>query len=126
VLWLAFVLAWTAALLMPSPDRIARGFLAYVLPGAEDANNLGTYLWWFSKSLHVMAYALLAILSGWLRVPWRSRWLLLVFISAHGFGTEFLQTFVVSRHPSPRDVALDHLGAMLGVGVSWKWWLQRP
>lgn len=84
------------------------------------------FLWWFSKSLHVISYALLAILSGWLRVPWRSRWLLLVFISAHGFGTELLQNFVVSRHASLRDVALDHLGAVLGLGVSWKWWLERP
>jgi VanZ family protein len=111
---------------MPSPDRIARAVLAYLLPGAERANDLGTHLWWFSKSLHVIAYALLAILSGWLRVPWRFRWLLLVFIFAHGVCTELLQTLVVSRHASLRDVALDHLGAVLGLGLSWKWWLERP
>jgi VanZ family protein len=126
VLWLAFVLAWTAALLVPSPDRIARALLARVLPGAEGNHDLDVSLWWFSKSLHVIVYALLAILSGWLRVPWRSRWLLLVFISAHGFCTEFLQHFVVSRHGSLRDVGLDHLGAAIGVGLSWKWWLERP
>ena len=126
MIWFAFALAWTAALLTPSPDRLARAILAWLVPGPEGGPELGDQFWLASKSLHVMAYALLAILSAWLRVPWPWRWLLLVFISIHGFGTELLQHFIVGRHASLRDVGLDHLGALLGLVLSWKWWLDRP
>jgi VanZ family protein len=126
VIWCAFVLAWTASLLIPAPDQLAREILAWLFPSPQAGAELGNEFWLASKSLHIIAYALLTILSGWLRVPWPWRWLLLVFISIHGFGTELLQHFIVGRHASLRDVGLDHLGALLGLVLSWKWWLQRP
>jgi hypothetical protein len=125
-LWLAFVISWTAALLMPAPEQVAKALLVPFFMSRDEFKGMGQPLMVFSKSVHVAAYALFAILSGWLHVPWRSRWLLLVFLSLHGFGTEFFQNFVVSRHPSLRDVGLDHLGLALGLALSWKWWLQKP
>jgi VanZ family protein len=108
LVWLVYVAAWTQALLTPIRlDKVqASPELLFVL----------------AKCLHVTAYAVLAILSGWLRVPWPFRWLLLAGLAAHGMATEFGQQFVATRHPSVRDVGLDWLGLAIGIGLSWKWW----
>jgi VanZ family protein len=112
--WCSFLIAWSRALLVPSPDRF--------LPSDE----LRHYSFEIAKTLHVTAYALFAILSGWLRVPWRYRWLLFVGMVAHAAGTEFLQQFIKDRHPSVRDVAIDLVGIALGMMVSWRWWRNEP
>ena len=114
VIWVLYVIAWTKALLTENPVR----------PGNNPALQYQLFL--FSKTVHVTAYALLAALSGWLHVPPRSRWLLLVFMSLHAFLTEFGQHFYETRHPSLRDVGLDHLGILLGVLLTWSWWRGRP
>jgi VanZ family protein len=75
----------------------------------------------FMKSAHVSAYALLTILSGWLNVSIRYRWLLLFFIMAHAPVTELLQ-IPVGRGGSLDDVGYDHLGVFLGLLMTWKWW----
>jgi VanZ family protein len=80
------------------------------------------YSFSISKTLHVSAYALFAVLSAALPVSARRRWLLIVVMSAHAFLTEFGQVFVEDRHPSLRDVGIDHLGMLLGMALSWKWW----
>jgi VanZ family protein len=111
-LWTVFVIVWTAALLTTEPVYVARAVLAppVIFPT--------------SKLLHLSAYAVLAVLSGWLFVPARWRWLLVVFMCFHAFGTEFFQQFVPERGPSLRDVGIDHVGIAIGLALSSRWWLQ--
>lgn len=130
LIWLVYVLTWTWALLLPNPNDWACWLLGH--PGDQMGDPpfrlqllLFVESFFFSKGLHVSAYAVFAILSMWLRVPWRYRWLLVVFMSCHAMGTEFFQNFEPSRHPSWRDVGLDHLGIILGMGATWKGWLAR-
>jgi VanZ family protein len=111
--WTAYALAWTRALLVENP----------VDPGHDAVLEYQLFL--FSKAVHISAYAVFAALSGWLRVRFRYRWLLLVFLSLHAFATEYGQQFFRTRHPSLRDAGLDHLGMLLGVLLTWKWW-RRP
>jgi len=112
LLWCVFVVIWTTALLTTEPVHVAHAVLAprFIFP--------------MSKMLHVSAYALLAILSGWVIVPVRRRWILLVFMSLHAFGTEFFQQFVPERGPSLRDVGIDHIGIAIGLLLSCTWWLK--
>src|SRR5262245_64698327 len=114
VIWAAYVAAWTAALL----SRVPEGDWGAIGSGEEriDLKNL------FGKTVHVSAYAVLAGLTGWLRVSSRRRWLLLFFVMAHGTATELLQLHATSyRTGCLEDVALDHLGVALGLLVTWKW-----
>jgi VanZ family protein len=110
LIWAVFLVAWTIALLTTPPVHVAKAMLAppMIFPA--------------SKLLHVVAYALLAMLSAWLQAPFRVRWLLLLFMSLHAFGTEFFQQFIPERGPSLWDVGIDHIGIVLGLAVSWKWW----
>jgi VanZ family protein len=108
-----FVVVWTVALLTTQPVRVAQA----VLPPPVRFPT--------AKLLHVAAYACLVALSGWLPVPRRLRWLLIVFLSLHALGTEFFQQFVPERTASWRDVAIDHVGMALGLAASWRWW-RRP
>jgi VanZ family protein len=112
LMWTVFVVLWTTALLTTEPVHVAHAVLAprVVLPTA--------------KLLHVSAYAFVAVLSGWLIVPPRWRWLLLVFMCVHAFGTEFFQQFVPERGPSLWDVGIDHVGIAIGLTISCKWWLK--
>jgi VanZ family protein len=110
-IWLAFVLLWTTGLLMPMTQETTK-YLPWV---AAHKVVIG-------KSLHVLSYALLAILSGWLRVPCRFRWILLFLIMAHATATELLQRFIEGRTGTLVDVGLDHLGIALGLLVTWRWW----
>lgn len=109
-LWAAYVTAWTRSLLVENPV------------GVVNDPDLAYKLFLFSKTVHVTAYALFAALSGWLHVPGRSRWLLLAFMSLHAFLTEYGQRYFTTRHPSLRDVGLDHAGIVLGVLLTWNWW----
>jgi VanZ family protein len=109
--WLAFAVLWTLTLLTTFPitarDAVVRdegvGFTA-------------------GKSLHVVGYALFALLTAWLPAPRRVRWGLLAFVAAHAAGTEYLQQFV-DRSASLEDVGLDLLGIVLGVALTWRRWL---
>lgn len=113
VVWIAYTAAWTVALLTPQPVHVA----AAILP-----KDTGFY---YSKALHIAAYAGLVVLTAWLRVTPRVRWLLLLFVSAHGFATEYLQNFVPERVASWRDVGIDHVGIVLGMILSAESWLAR-
>jgi len=129
VVWLLYVAVWTWGLLLPNPDRWARALILPVTIVAPEDHPVRQELLevvlslFFSKTLHVAGYALLAVLSGWQRTAWGLRWGLLVFMSIHALGTEFLQAFAPGRHPSWRDVGLDHVGIMVGLALTWKWWL---
>jgi VanZ family protein len=110
LIWLAFVTSWTVALLTPEPAVLAESVLSEeALPGSF---NLA----------HLSCYAVMSALSGWLRVPASRRWLLLAFLSSHAFLTEFAQAFIPGRSASLADVAIDHLGILIGVVATYRWW----
>ena len=69
----------------------------------------------------ITAYAVAAILTGWLHAPGSWRWFLLAFWFFHAGATEFGQLFVPGRSGSLRDVALDHIGLLIGLAISWRW-----
>jgi hypothetical protein len=92
-------------------------------PGTVQETGL---LFILAKILHVVAYAGLAILSGWLRLPCRWRWVILFIIMAHAPVTELLQLNIEGRTGTLRDVGLDHLGIGLGLLLTWKWWAEQP
>lgn len=115
-IWLAFLVIWSTALLVPDPI----GFLLRHEPQSLELPHRTTFL--MAKTLHVTAYGLAAILTGWLRAPGRWRWFLLGFWFVHAGATEVGQLFVPGRTGSVRDVALDHLGLSIGVALSWRWW----
>ncbi len=105
---LALIL-WTVALLLPVPNVSANKALA---------DPLWAFL--FSKSLHVCAYLLLAVLGG-TAFRFHKRWVwIMPILVAHGAAAEFFQQFV-DRTPSVRDVLLDALGALVG-GCIVMWW----
>jgi VanZ family protein len=114
--WVAFLLLWSTALLVPDPV----GFLFMYKPDAVELSNETTF--YLAKSLHVAAYATAAVLTGWLRAPGSWRWALLAFWFLHAAATEIGQLFVPGRSGSPRDVALDHCGLLIGLALSWRWW----
>jgi hypothetical protein len=130
LVWLVYVAAWTWALLVPNPGHLVRLLLG--LPESAEMGDVPPDLrgqmllvlqsFYFSKGLHVTGYAVLTVLSAWLGVSGRWRWLLLAFLSAHALGTELLQNLEPSRHPSLRDVGLDHVGIALGLVLTWKSW----
>ena len=132
LLWLTYLGAWTWALLVPNPPGLVRALLfpdaAPTPDGAEVRWQLLLILqsFHFSKVVHVVGYAGFAVCSAWLRLPRRFRWVLLLFLSIHAVGTELLQNLEPTRHPSWRDVGLDHLGIALGLALTAKWWLERP
>jgi VanZ family protein len=112
-LWLSWLLAvalWTSGLLTTLPVRVKDA----VLPPEAGYHA--------AKALHVSAYAVLAGTAAWLIPGSRLRFLPILFLSLHGFGTEFLQTFVEGRHGCLEDVAIDHIGIALGLLLTgWKW-----
>jgi VanZ family protein len=114
VVWFLYVLVMSAILVTPQPAQMAQAVIA-----SDDTRFT------VSKAFHLLAYAGLAVLSGWLRVPENKRQLLLLVLTLHACGTEFLQHFVPSRTSSWHDVALDFVGLYFGLLLSWKWWIGR-
>jgi VanZ family protein len=112
-IWLCYTSAWTAALVTPQPVHIRDAIMSEA--PAE----------YTSKVLHVCAYLGFTVLSGCLRIGLPYRWFMLLFLSAHAIGTEYLQQFIPERTPALGDIALDHLGIALGFVVSWRLWLAR-
>ncbi|HEV3262433.1 MAG TPA: VanZ family protein [Gemmataceae bacterium] len=110
LVWLVYAVAWTRALLMQVP-----------VPG-ETIRRFHEDFFLFAKCVHLCAYALFAMLTGWLVVPARSRWLLLGLLVLHAAGTEYLQQFTADRHASVRDVGLNLVGLGLGVAMTWRLW----
>jgi hypothetical protein len=113
-LWLVYVLAWTTALLVPVPDT-----------GHWSVGDVEFDLKFVvGKALHVSAFALMAVLTGWLQVPVRWRFLLMFGLMAHGTVTEMLQYTIefINRTGLLTDVALDDFGIAIGTLLSWKWW----
>jgi len=110
VIFLAFLLAWTIALLSPVPNESAR-------------RTLGSDFWVFvfGKGLHISAYAFLTVLGGTVeRFGGKRRFVPLALV-LHGATTEFFQQFV-GRTASVRDVLLDAMGILIGclIIVTWR------
>ena len=115
LLWGACVAVWTFALVTTYPVEIGDALLPQQVhfPAA--------------KTLHVVSYAFLTVLAGWLRVRGSWRWLLLAFLALHGAATEFIQWMWLwpKRTGSIQDVLIDLGGIALGFALSWRWWF-RP
>ena len=116
--WVAFVLVWSAALEFPVP-----------VPDDPDTERfIVTYRYILGRSLHVGAYAMLAVLSAWVPVAVRYRWIMMFFLLAHAWGSEMLQQELkpwFGRSGSLGDVGWDIGGILIGVAVSWKWWIRE-
>jgi VanZ family protein len=111
LVWLVYLVAWTAALVTPQPVEFAQETLP------ESAQFP------VGKTLHVCAYAVLCALTAWQRF-FTPRWrpLLLLALSAHAALTEVAQLYIPERHGCWEDVALNHIGLYLGVVLAWRWW----
>ena len=110
VVWLAYLVLWTAVLVTPQPVHVSQA----TLPGPARFS--------VAKSLHIAAYALLCILSAWQRLPMRWRPLLLLSLATHAALTEYIQQYVPERSGTLSDVLLNLLGLYLGVVLAWRWW----
>jgi hypothetical protein len=119
LIWLGFVLAWTIALELPVPETAD-------LPGGE---VIATNKFLFTNSVHVAAFAVMAILSGWTPLAPRYRWVMMFFLMLHAWGSEYLQELLHSicfRGGKLEDVGFDVIGILLGVAASWKLWTAVP
>jgi VanZ family protein len=112
LIWSAYAVAWTTALLVPVPEMPAA-------TGLQEPH----YRFLFAKTVHVSAYALFTVLSAWLLVSPRYRWLLIGFLVAHAAGTEILQALLpTGRTGCIEDVGIDLIGIALGLALSWRCW----
>lgn len=115
LIWIAFVIAWTLALELPVPETED-------LPGGR---IVMTYKYLIAKSIHVSIYAFFTVLTAWLPVTARYRWILMFCLMLHACGTEFFQELLAdycNRGGSLRDIAFDVAGIVIGSALSWKWW----
>jgi VanZ family protein len=112
LVWALFLVAWTTALLTP------------IHVSETSFNFFGVFKAVAAKTLHVGAYATLTVLTGRLGASPAYRLLLLFLILAHGPATEFLQTYVETRHGSLRDVCIDYAGVLLGLYLGRREWTQ--
>jgi VanZ family protein len=78
------------------------------------STHLGTWDLVLRKLAHMTEYAVLALLL--LRATGSYAWAFGVAV-AYACTDEFHQTFVRGRHGSPVDVAIDALGALVGLAV---------
>ena len=86
--------------------------------------------WWevtVRKLGHFGAYAMLTLLWSWALSPRLGRRAIAMaaLISLlYAVSDEFHQSLVDGRHGTPRDVALDALGAV-SAALALRWWLSR-
>lgn len=113
LIFLAYTVAWTTALVAPVPN-------AEELPFGQ---GLITHRVLFAKTVHVSAYAVFAVLAGWLQPPSCWRPMLMFALMFHAAGSEWIQeNLTTTRSGSLNDVLFDHLGIAVGLAVGWKWW----
>jgi hypothetical protein len=121
LIWTVFLIAWTIALLFPIQPRTG---------AAQIDEAIRPYRYAVAKTVHVSAYAVLTILTGWLRVAVRYRFLFVFLLMVHGTVTEMGQHAMAEmgrseRHGDLYDVGYDNLGVLLGLLASWKFWVQE-
>jgi VanZ family protein len=83
--------------------------------------GLGTWDLVLRKLAHVTEYAILGLL---LARATRRPVAAVVLAAAYATTDELHQTFVEGRHGTPRDVAIDTAGALVGV-YAWTRWRRR-
>lgn len=109
--WLVILAVWTALLVMPVPP--------------PEELPLGEYIearkFLVAKTIHVAGYAFLTAASVLLPLPRWGRWLMPALLMFHGAATELIQAQLPYRDGNPRDAALDALGVVLGILLTWKW-----
>ena len=113
--WGAYVVLWTTLLLMPGR----------AIHDLSDVDLFEGRRYLIAKIVHVTAYAVMAILCGWLCVPAHWRWLLVFFLMGHATLTEHIQEHVPGRTGELHDVGFDNIGIAVGLLLSWKWWIRR-
>ncbi|MCC7360219.1 MAG: VanZ family protein [Anaerolineales bacterium] len=84
--------------------------------------DYGANDWGVKKAAHVLVYAVLAVaylhaLAAGRRPTWRQATTAVVLAGLYGATDEFHQAFVAGRGAGPVDVAIDTLGAALGVAL---------
>ena len=82
------------------------------------SSGLGTWDLILRKCAHTTEYAILAVLL--LRATGSYAWAFALTVAYAGTD-EVHQTFVQGRHGSPIDVAIDAVGAAIGLTVA-RWW----
>jgi VanZ family protein len=105
--FLTVLTAWTVALLSPVPQESAEKVLG---------SQFGIFV--FAKTVHVTAYAILAVLGGSAVFLGRSWVWIFPALVLHGAVTEYFQQFV-GRGSRIGDIALDALGVALGALIVW-------
>jgi VanZ family protein len=111
LIWLVYTVSWSTALLVPMP------------PAPIEALRDPEVEFTVAKGLHVLAYALLTLLTLSLRLDGAWRWVLLAFPFAHGVATESLQWYfaALGRHGCIEDVIRDWVGVALGLALWFGW-----
>jgi hypothetical protein len=106
--WILGLIGFTCLLCLPGdwlPEWIA-------------GNGHGHGMGW-GKLGHVFGYAALSGLACALPIATEAWLAALGLLSAHGFLTEFIQTFIPKRTGQLSDVGLDHIGIALGLSLAW-------
>jgi VanZ family protein len=99
---------------------VLRWFLPHASPNFIRHLHFG-----IRKLAHVAEFGLFSIVVfRAIRGPrkgWRLNWAFLTFLLAVSYALldEFHQSYVPRRHTSPKDVAIDGLGALLAQGIVW-------
>ena len=115
LIWTTVVIVWSVALELPVPD-----------PGGPAGEFIFTNKYLFAKAVHVACYGVMTVLSAWVPMAGRYRWLMMFFLMGHAWGTEMLQEALhdwCHRGGSLADVGYDIVGIILGVTASWKNWV---
>ena len=121
----AFIATFSSRYFTPDQTgRVIVPILRWFLPHAS--STLIRHLHFGIRKLaHVIEFGVFSItVFRALRGPrpgWRLNWALLTFLIAVSYAVidEFHQTYVPQRHASPKDVAIDGLGAILAQLVVW-------
>jgi hypothetical protein len=98
----AFLIAWTIALLSPVPHQSAERVLG---------SSFSVFM--FGKGLHIAAYAYLTVLGGTVALFGGKWWWIVPGLIVHGALTEFFQQFV-GRTARVEDLGLDTIGIVIG------------
>ena len=111
MIWLGGLVIWTYLLVVP---------IDWLPPFLRFHGTLSPLLTW-GKFGHACAYAALAALVPLVPVGFAGHVGLWAFLSAHAFATEYIQTYVPTRTGTWTDVAIDHSGWLIGLGLSRLW-----
>jgi VanZ like family len=85
--------------------------------------GLGTWDFVLRKIIHATEFAILAaLLFHALR---QAGWAIAIAIG-YAVSDEIHQAFVAGRQGSPRDVAIDSVGVVVGAVLASRWWRDHP